>query len=93
MSALELIYDKLLEGESFGKIEKHNAGGTYFWNVLSSDKVYIYWRHYGSSANKISLTSLRWILRTIFNTTAEQFLYDYTTYSQYKMIDDCYKLC
>ena len=90
MNALKLIYDKLKTGDSFGKIDEHRDGGTYFWTVLSANEYYIYWNHYGSSANKISLQNLKWILTEIFKTSPEQFLYDYTTYREWKRIDDCY---
>ena len=91
MSSLKFIYDKLRAGEIFGKIEKHNQGGTYFWDVLSANNEYIYWTHYGSSANKVSLQNLKWILTEIFKTTPEQFLLDYTTYDEYKRIHACYE--
>lgn len=92
MSSLKLIFQKLLEGEVFGKIDKHRQGGTYFWDVLSADNEYIYWRNYGSSANKLSLQNLKWILTEIFKMTPEQFLYNYTTYNEWKRINDCYSM-
>lgn len=92
MSTIKFIYDKLIAGEKFGKIDKHRLGGTYFWDVLSADKYYIYWRHYGSSANKLSLQNLKWILTEIFKTTPEQFLFDYTTYNEWRKINDWYEL-
>lgn len=91
MSSLKFIYDKLRAGEIFGKISEHNQGGTYFWDVLSADNEYIYWRHYGSSANKLSLQNLNWILTTIFESTPEQFLFDYVTYNTWKQVDKCYQ--
>ena len=91
MTALKLIYSKLIAGEVFGKIDEHRLGGTYFWDVLWMNNNYINWRNYGSSANKISLQNLRWILTEIFKLTPEQFLYNYTTYNEWKRIDNCYK--
>lgn len=95
MSALKLIYDKLLAGECFGKIDEHSQGGTYFWDVLSigngNGGRFIFWRHYGSSANRVSLQNLKWILTEIFKTTPEQFLFDYTTYNEWKRIHSCYE--
>lgn len=95
MSALKLIYSKLLKGESFGKIDKHRQGGTYFWDVLyignGSGSQFIFWRNAGSSAERISLQNLKWILTEIFKTTPEQFLFDYTTYSEWKRVDECYQ--
>lgn len=90
MSAIKFIYRKLLDGEVFGRIEEHRMGGTYFWDVLSADKEYIYWRHYGEGANKTIIENLRWILKNIFEMTPEEFLYNYTTYHEYCRIDECY---
>lgn len=90
MSGLKFIYQKILDGEIFGKIDQHNQGGTYFWDVLSANRQYIYWKHYGSSANKTSLQNLKWILTEIFKMTPEQFLFNYTTYNEWKKIDACY---
>ena len=91
MRAYKLIYSMLLSGESFGTINQFRLGGTYFHDVLSTDKTYIRWTHYGSSANKTSLENLKWILTNIFKTTPEQFLLDYTTYSEWKRINNCYQ--
>lgn len=91
MPALKFLYQRLLAGESFGMIEQHRLGGTYFWEVLHANNKYIYWTHYGSSANKLGLNSLKWILSEIFKMTPEQFLYTYTTYSEWKRIDRYYK--
>ena len=95
MSALKLIYNKLLSGEIFGKIDKHTQGGTYFWETLYVGSgvggEFIFWRHFGSSANRVSLQNLKWILTEIFKVTPEQFLYDYTTYNEWKRIHKCYE--
>jgi len=91
MSAYKFIYEKLLAGEMFGSIEKHRMGGAYFWDVLYADKLYIHWRHYGQSANKLSLKSLKWILDNIFKMKPEEFLYTYVTQKQYKQIDSYYE--
>lgn len=89
--ALKLIFDKLLEGVCFGEIREHRMGGTYFWEVLGIHNKYIAWRHYGSSANKITLGSLKWIIEVIFQMTPEEFLFKYTTNNEWKHIDSCYK--
>ena len=91
MTALKLIYANLLKGEAFGRIEKHRMGGTYFWDVLSADNQYIYWRNYGSSANRLSVKNLEWILKNIFRMTPEEFLFEYTTYTEYRRIDNAYE--
>ena len=91
MATLKFIYDKLIAGEVFGKIEQHRLGGAYFWDVLSANKEHIHWRYYGESGNKLSLSNLKWILTEIFKTTPEKFLYDYTTYNEYKRINSFYE--
>ena len=92
MSSLKFIFRKLLEGEVFGIIDKHRQGGSYFWEVLSADNMYIRWRHYGESANKTSVTNLKWILTEIFKMTPEEFLFTYTTYNEWKRINNCYQI-
>ena len=86
MQALELIWEKLQNGESFGEIIPHRLGGTFFWDVLclSPTKQYIRWRNYGSSANKNTTKDLAWILSEIFKMTPEKFMAKYTTYAEYK---------
>ena len=95
MSALKLIYDKLHNGEVFGQILPHRLGGTFFWAVLyikhNGNGDYICWRNYGSSAEKVSLKNLEWVLKEIFRMTPEQFLYSYTTYRTWDQIDQCYQ--
>lgn len=90
MTGLKFIYDKLKAGEIFGVIEPHRLGGTYFWEVLLIDNGFIKWRNYGQSASKVSLSNLKWILEVIFRMTPAEFLYNFTTYSKYVKIDECY---
>ena len=80
-NATRELFNRLNAGEVFVEILPHRLGGTFFWQVLSADSRFIYWRHYGSSANKNKLESLAWILENIFNMTAEEFLSKYTTRS------------
>ena len=87
MQALELIWNKLQNGESFGEVLPHRLGGMFFWDVLclSPTGEYIRWRNYGSSANKNTKKDLKWILTEIFKMTPEEFIKKYTTYTKYKM--------
>lgn len=91
MTALKFIYNKLMEGVEFGEISQYRDRGTYFWAVLSGDKYFIRWRHAGSSANKSTLRDLKWILSEIFEMTPEEFLFKYTTSSEWYRIDGCYR--
>ena len=92
-NATEIIWQKLNDGEIFGKIMSHNLGGAMFWDVLSMspDKRYIRWTHYGSSANKATRKDLDWVLGVIFHMTPAEFLAEYTTYSEFKRIDEMYR--
>lgn len=93
--ALREIMENLKLGIRFGKIHPHRQGGYYFetalWYAYSESiadfgKPYIYWRHYGQSANKPTLQNLRWILRVVFKMTPGEFLMTYTTYDHYKAV-------
>ena len=87
MSSLKFLYDKLLAGEVFGHIVSLKRGSTVFFDALSADSKYIRWQNYGASANKTSLESLQWILSVIFQMTPEEFLFNYTTYNEWKRIN------
>ena len=91
MTALSFLYEKLVSGERFGMADQHRLGGTLFYETLSADKDFIYWYHFGSSANRISEENLSWILTEIFKLTPEEFLFKYITYKEWKRIDNCYK--
>lgn len=37
------------------------------WGAPDYGKEYIYWQHYGQSANTVSMKNFKWILDVIFN--------------------------
>lgn len=41
---------------------------------------YIFWSHYGSSANRASLKSLRWIIEVIFDMKPSEFMEKYRAF-------------
>lgn len=93
--ALREIMDNLKAGIQFGKIHPHRQGGYYFdtalWyayskNIVDFGKPYIYWQHWGQSANKPTLQNLRWILKVVFKMSPSEFLMTYTTYDHYKSV-------
>jgi hypothetical protein len=53
-------------------------------------KEYIFWRHYGSSANKCTRKDLRWVLKEIYHMTPAEFLAEYTTYHEFCRIEKIY---
>lgn len=72
------IYDNLQDGKVYGKTMKAvnpNLYETIFITSLSTseDGQYIRWNHFGSSANKNTVSELEWILKVIFEMTAEEF--------------------
>lgn len=73
----------------------HRQSPYYFETVLwyaysehfpNFGKPYIYWRHFGESAEKPTLQNLRWILKVIFKTSPSEFLMTYSTYGHYKSV-------
>lgn len=76
--------------ESLRRIMRHlEAGHSYtewmdsikypgWWWVLNANKEYIFWRHYGQSANDKTLGDLGWIIREIFKMTPVEFENKYT---------------
>lgn len=85
MNALEKIYNELNRGAVFG-IDRFNAPRfPYFDAVMWTNEKYIFWRNYGSSANKNTIQDLEWILENIFKTTPEEFLKKYITRKESKI--------
>lgn len=98
MNAFEVLWKMLVDHrEQFGKIEAHNLGGAYFWDVMYAGtsevtgKTLIFWRHYGSSANKCTRKDLRWLLKEIYHMTPAEFLAEYTTLREFNRIENMYK--
>lgn len=93
--ALNQIYYNLLSGQRYGKDIFKFANGDgprfpYFSEAISygtdRDGTKIFrWTHYGSSANRATKTELKWIIKTIFKMTAEQFQAEYITHDQSKI--------
>ena len=54
-----------------GYIVKVKGGGCLWLN-----NKYIFWRHYGQSANKNTLKDLRWILKVIFEIDLNNIKYE-----------------
>lgn len=81
--ALNEIYENINAGNSYGK-DFLNVRYPFFDTALSANKQYIYWRHYGSSANKNTRKELYWIITVIFRMSPEQFLQEYITEDQSK---------
>lgn len=72
---LKEAYEILKEGEIIEFInETDKTGNVRCWIGKSSNphcrKRYIFWRCHGQSANDMSLSSLRWIAKTIGNCNA-----------------------
>ena len=78
MTTIEIIYNNLQNGYSYGKY-RYNVMFPYFDIVLSLDatKTFIRWRHFGSSANRNTIEELQWILSEIFKMTPEEFEDEY----------------
>lgn len=77
---LHEIYHNLKNGIIYG----HNVTNVrypYFDINLSYSKTnnVFSWQHYGSSANKATISELRWIITIIFNCTPTEFTEKYTT--------------
>lgn len=76
MTALKEIYKNINNGKKYGYVMK-NVKYPFFDTVLSANEQYIFWRHFGSSANKNTIGNLEWILENIFKLTPEEFIEKY----------------
>ena len=66
------IYMMLKSGFKFGDF-MNNCRFPMFWSNLHADNKYIYWRHFGSSANECTKRNTQWIIETIFGMSADEF--------------------
>lgn len=76
MTALKQIYNNINAGKKYGYM-MNNVKYPFFDVVLSANQQYIYWRHFGSSANKNTVEDLEWILENIFKLSPEKFIEKY----------------
>ena len=80
--SLHRIMENLKAGKQYGH-QINTVRFPYFHANLAigrsafNGKSYIYWSHAGSSANRVTLKDLNWIIRSIFNTTPELFEQNY----------------
>lgn len=98
---LKTLYNRLQQGETFGTFRYwnyyDNKPMTYpmFDTVLSKHycKNLFCWTHYGSSANKATMKDLHWIITTIFQTTAKEFMRQYMTKTEYNHMKTAIETC
>ena len=94
-SALDKIWTALKNGDAFGRFDYWNYYDNKplfypgFWKQLYiiigyNGKLYINWRHFGESAGEYSKKELKWIIEHIFDTTAADFLKEYTSYYHFR---------
>lgn len=87
---LRELMDNLMTGLNYGK--DYDSGNfkecryPYFHTNLCIDwkHQYIHYNHYGSSARKVSLKDLHWIIRVIFKMKPSEFIAEYIPHTQSK---------
>lgn len=79
------IFNNLKHGISYGK-DCENCKYPYFHTVLSIDwqGKYIHYSHYGSSATKVTIPELLWIIEIIFEMSPTEFLNEYIPINESK---------
>ena len=79
MKALEFIYQELNGGRIFAE-HVTNVKYPYLWDVLYlTPHNYIGWTYYGSSTVPNTINNLAWVLKNIFDMSAEEFLQRYVS--------------
>ena len=70
---VKMIYDGLKAGKRYycvdGPYHSDSCNLYADWDIdgKGKDKFYIFWRHYGSSADPFTMRDLEWVLNTIFH--------------------------
>lgn len=58
-----------------GKTVCINGGELWLGRGRVNNKIYIFWQHFGSSANRRNLQELTWIINTIFRCKYKNIVY------------------
>lgn len=77
----EQIYNNLKAGARYGEYYALKYPAFHVALYINSSGKWICWHNGGSSANKNTLKDLIWIISVIFNRTPEQFVHDFSIYS------------
>ena len=64
-------------GTRFGEVSTYRDGTKNLRIVLRADEHYIYWRNFGSSANRATPKDMEFVITRIFGTTLPKFLHTY----------------
>ena len=91
---LKTVYNRLMAGETFGKIDYwnyyENKPFRYvnFHTVLMKhpEKNLFCWSCFGSSANKATLKDLKWLFENILHTTPRDFLNTHITLTEWNRL-------
>lgn len=68
------ILARLQAGHTWGEVETYCDGTLHFEAVVRADNRYIYWNHYGSSAEEATLQGMEFVLTHIFKMTPAEFI-------------------
>mgnify|MGYP007115351187 CR=1 FL=1 len=86
---LEKIYALIKAGNIVAVSGKHGNG--YLWVAESRNnprRSYIHWQNFGSSANRMGLNNLRWIINVIFESKSINFAIVDSVYGNNIILDD-----
>ena len=88
LQKLKNIYALIKAGNIVAVSGKHGNG--YLWVSESdfSNRKYIHWQSFGSSANRMGLNNLRWIINTIFESKSINYMIVDSVYGNNKMLED-----
>lgn len=64
----------LQNGHRFCSLSTYRDGTKNLDTVIRADSRYIYWKHYGESANAATAKELDWIITVIFKTDLDGFI-------------------
>ena len=71
------LLDRLNGGLRFGEVMEYRDGTKNIHIVLRADERYIYWHHYGSSANSTTERDMKFVIEQIFRMDLPTFIRKY----------------
>ena len=68
------LLENLQRGYRLCSVEEYRDGTKGLQTRVHADECYIYWNHYGSSANLATAREMEFVVTQIFQTTLEEFI-------------------
>lgn len=88
LQKLKNIYKLIREGHIVAVSGRQGNGYVWIGESNFSNRKYIHWQNFGSSANRMGLNNLRWIINVIFESRSVNYAIVDSVYGNNEMLED-----